>query len=528
MKPTEFEHLLALILENEATAEESALLLKALENDPALLKEAKLQMELHGQLGVALESEFSTEQFISNTSAKIETDDKNQFSDKVVKKINTRIWLKRSMALAALVLVGFTTIFMMQKFSSNNNTPENQLAVASVTRLDGVKWSSGSCIEGDPIIAGQSISISSGLLEVDLEGRGKLLIEGPAHLDFTSPMEAVLHRGSLVMRATEKGHGYTVKTSQGSVVDLGTEFAVSVGENDVVETHVIEGSVEAISNNGNSVTLKANDARRFDHSDGQSIAADTGRFYTAMPPIHQHTKSIHWNFNENKGLLARSSGQLGENSTQSNDLVFNAIEEGVPPRWIQGVNKSGVYFDGKGGFAQSEYKGIEGGQARSVCCWVKVPKDFSTKEGFGIISWGDSKQLGGTWQISVNPLQSDGKLGRLRLGLHGGQIIGSTDLRDGKWHHIAVVLYGGSKPNVGTHALLYVDGQKEIVSRAALQEVKTKTANTDHGVWVGRNVTYRDNSQAHAHGKFFRGGIDELYIFDSALSQSEVQELMEQ
>ncbi|MDC0088065.1 LamG domain-containing protein, partial [Akkermansiaceae bacterium] len=173
------------------------------------------------------------------------------------------------------------------------------------------------------------------------------------------------------------------------------------------------------------------------------------------------------------------------------------------------------------------YKGIQGGEARTVCSWVKVPKDFSLKQGFGIISWGNSTKTGETWQISVNPLEKDGEVGRLRLGLRGSQIIGNSDLRDGLWHHIAVVLYGGSNPNIGTHALLYVDGKKESVSRASLQEVKTTSNHDDHGLWVGRNVTYKDDERQPLHGGFFRGGVDDLYIFNVALSQNEIQSLME-
>ena len=87
-------------------------------------------------------------------------------------------------------------------------------------------------------------------------------------------------------------------------------------------------------------------------------------------------------------------------------------------------------------------------------------------------------------------------------------------------------MYGGSQPNVGTHVLLYVDGEQEQVSRRALQEVHTEVDRAKHGVWVGRNVSYQQSNPKHAHGGFFRGGVDELYIFDSALSQKDLKELM--
>ncbi len=523
MKPAEFDQLLALVMENEASAEQVDIFHEAIKANSTLLQETKRQFTLHGQLGIALESELAAEKFISNTNTALTKQEGDEFSDGVTKKIKSQLWIKRAVGIVALLLVGF---FLTQTFTSKSGS-QKEMIIATITRVDGLQWKENTLNEGDSITMGQSIHIDSGLIEVDLGGRGSLVIEGPAHLDFTSDMESVLHRGSLVMRATQKGHGYTVKTSQGCVIDIGTEFAVTVGEDNVAETHVIEGSVEAITNDGKSVTLKINDALRFDKEGGESITSDVGRFYTAMPPIHGQTRFIHWNFNENEGLIARATGELEGGSAKSKDLILHAIDEGASPRWVNGKNKTGLDFDGKGGYAESAYKGIQGGNARTVCCWVKVPSDFSTKQGFGIISWGNHTKHGETWQISVNPLRKDGKVGRLRLGLQGGQIIGSTDLRDGSWHNIAVVLYGGSTPNVGTHALLYIDGKKESVSRASLQEVKTTTNNDDHGVWIGRNVTYDENKKSHPQGRFFRGGIDELYIFDTALSQTEVQEIME-
>jgi len=528
MKSQEIELIIELAIEGEATDEQLETLTSAMSSDPALLEEVRTQFALHGSLSVELESEFSGEKFIQQTQSAMEQEDKNNFSKEVISKIKRNHWKNRIMLIAALVIVGVSTVYIMNPFGSSN--PENgDTIVASLQRTDGVQWTNENDAHqlGKALTTGQSIKIDAGLLEVNLNGRGSLVIEGPAHLDFTSSMEAVLHRGSLVMSATELGHGYTVKTPNGKIVDLGTEFAVSVDENNTVETHVITGSVEAVSANGKSVTLKRNDALRFDDADGKSILADVGKFYTSLPPIHQQTKSIHWSFDEGKNLLAKAVGELGKQSNVSNDLVFNAADEGSSPKWIQGIVNTGIYLDGKGAYAQSNYKGIQGSQARTVCFWLKVPKKFSLRQGFGIVSWGSPINQGETWQISVNPLAEDGAIGRLRLGLHGGQIVGSTDLRDDEWHHIAVVLYGGSQPNVGTHALLYVDGKKEAVSRASLQEVKTITKKDDHGVWVGRNVTYRDNSRQHGHGRFFRGGIDELSIFDAALSQNELKEIMQ-
>lgn len=519
-----FDELLSLALECEATNEQLAELKQLLRDDPDLLAQARQQAMIHGQLGVVVEGEVAAEKTTQQVLASIQQQDENLFVRGVQQRLHRGRWIRRSLAVAALLMLCLAGVFYL---SSLDESSGSSPIMATLNRVEGVRWTESSYVVGSSIASGSSLKIDAGLLEMDLDGRGRLIVEGPAHLEFPESGKAVLHQGRIVMRATKKGHGYRIETPQGSIIDLGTEFGVSVGQGGVVETHVIEGSVEAVPKHGSAVTLVRDDAILLGESGKQSIDADAGKFYTEMPPKHDGSaKFIHWDFDENRGRIARARGELTSSGDHQADMVFYAMDQGGAPVWVPGVEGSALQFDGLGAYAESGYRGIEGGKPRTVSFWLKVPKDFSKRQGFGIISWGRLKLPGETWQISINPLQEDGAIGRLRLGLHGGQIIGSTDLRDGQWHHIAVVMYGGSRPNVGTHVLLYVDGEKEVVSRAALQEVRTEVAKAEHGVWIGRNVSYRSSSSNHFHGGFFRGELDELYIFDAALSREEVLELM--
>jgi hypothetical protein len=91
---------------------------------------------------------------------------------------------------------------------------------------------------------GESIRIASGLIELGLEAGGELILKGPAELEFRSPLQAILHRGTVTAKIEESAHGFRVETPNANVVDLGTEFGVAVtdgGETDVV---VFSGRVE--------------------------------------------------------------------------------------------------------------------------------------------------------------------------------------------------------------------------------------------------------------------------------------------
>ena len=524
MKSDETERLLARTIEGDATADEQAQLAELLRGDEGAKEHARKQLEIDAHLSIVMEGDFSSEKHMREIMNNVESADSEQFAMGVESRLNRRRWTERLGAIAAVLLLSCFGIFY---FSASNIEP---LAMATVSRAENVVWSEGALSRGQALESGSSLRIENGLLELDLDGRGRLIVEGPASMDFPEAGRAVLHHGRIVMRATVKGHGYSIETPQGNIIDLGTEFGVSVADNGMVETHVIDGSVEAVSNTGKRVTLMRNDALRMGEGGDKEITADLGQFYTSMPPQQDAPLNfIHWGFDDAKGNLSRASGGLSTDPDVMTDMIFHAMEDGTGPRWTEGPQGAAIKLDGLGSYAESGYRGIEGAQPRTVCFWINVPQDFSPRQGFGIVSWGELRNLKGVgtaWQISANPLESDGPIGRLRLGLGGGQILGSTDLRDGLWHHVAVVMYGGSQPNVGTHILLYVDGEQEQVSRRALQEVRTEVDRAKHGVWVGRNVSYRTSDPQHVHGGFFRGGVDELYIFDSALNQKDIKELM--
>jgi hypothetical protein len=119
-------------------------------------------------------------------------------------------------------------------------------------------------------------------------------------------------------------------------------------------------------------------------------------------------------------------------------------------------------------------------------------------------------------------------VGRLRLGIYdNGRIIGTTDLRDNQWHHIAVVMYGGSRASIATNVMLYVDGKPEIVTRKTRIEINTDVLNAGHGLWLGRNVAFPDPVRKGDPGpRFFKGDVDEVFIFNAALSHEEINVLM--
>lgn len=486
--------------------------------DPAAWKELGGHVLVEGLLGVALEDEFSAESRRGRWMEALRRADQDDFLAGVNRRIQRHQWRKRITAIAAVLAIGGLSWLMVR--------PDG---VATVRRLETVSWSGGtSLLEGEVLRSGARLRFEGGLVELEMGGRGRMIVEGPADLEFVSGMESRLHRGRVMMKVEPAGHGYRVETPKGSVIDLGTEFGVAVDGDEGVETHVLSGEVEAIPAGGRKVLLKKDDALRFDGGDGTRFKTDGGSFYTELPPPRSGSPDwIRWPMESARE--GRDRAEVGGFGPGAYDMVFKAADQGGMPETVDGVFGSAATFDGKGGYAESAFPGIGGQEPRTVSFWVKVPRDFNIREGFGIVSWGSTGEadFGRAWQISINPLAEDGPVGRLRVGAHGGQIVGATDLRDGRWHHVAVVLYAASRADIGKHVLIYLDGRLEPISRRALHELDTRIEDSAHGVWLGRNLSYRAGSTGNRHGGFFRGGLDEVFIVSGALGRDEIRHLME-
>lgn len=401
-------------------------------------------------------------------------------------------------------------------------------SVATVARTESATWSGEPCEVGGGLRRGQSVSLKKGLVEVKFRNGAVVVVEGPAEFEIRSKTEAFLHRGRAVARVPEQARGFVIDSPRGRLVDLGTEFGIAVGETGETEVHVLEGRVEAeLAGRSKPVELRTAEAMRVASNGTTWMAADETAFVTEMPPRAEDAPGfIHWTFDEGKGITARNSGR-GLADEEAHLTLKSFSPEGAVPAWKPGVFGTALEFNGVSSFAECRYPGISGRQSRTIAAWVRVPADFREIEGYGMVGWGMVSPPGRAWQLSANPLAADGAIGRLRIGASEGAVVGTTDLRDGKWHHVAAVMYGGARANTATHVLLYVDGNLEPASRKGVREIVTDTENAGHGIFAGRNIGYRGQPLNQMQGgAFFRGSVDEIFIVAAALSQEQIQTVM--
>ena len=174
--------------------------------------------------------------------------------------------------------------------------------------------------------------------------------------------------------------------------------------------------------------------------------------------------------------------------------------------WVDGIDSGALQFP-SGWVEMTEYEGVLGTQNRTVTAWIKTT-------GYGdIVSWGISTEDGKKWIFCVNHNAGNGTFEALRTECAGSRIVGSTVLTDGQWHHVASVLDSAGTPTIN-NIKLYVDGVREVISDSVVVDVNTTSEGRT--VWLG---------EGH-HSRMFPGLIDDVRIYDRALTQDEIKLLM--
>lgn len=106
------------------------------------------------------------------------------------------------------------------------------------------------CDGQPPLTVGQflgagRIAIGGGAVQFTLRNGVVIVFEGPGELDLAGELSATLHDGNVVVRMPEGMKGFVVRTPTTEVLDLGTEFAVSIGPGKTTDVQVYEGAVIA-------------------------------------------------------------------------------------------------------------------------------------------------------------------------------------------------------------------------------------------------------------------------------------------
>ena len=401
--------------------------------------------------------------------------------------------------------------------------------VAQLSAVHDARWSGDQPAWAVPtrLAQGAVLELEAGLAEVLFDSGARVIVNGPARFRIDRATSGSLSHGRIAAHIPQQAAGFAIDTGLAKVTDLGTEFGLEVSgaaNRQRASVVVFEGAVQValdagaskaqqparLLRAGESVSIRSVEVGRSAGAPQfyEGPALDRERFVRRMP---QSTAPayLHWSFDERGGSETISSSDGGA-------VRFRArlAPTGKGPKWIAGKFGVALQFDGRNDRMECSYAGISGSEPRTVAFWARLPVD-SDPHPHAIVYWGlPGNQV--KWLVGVNPA-ARAQRGALCVEWGGGWLAGERDLRDGRWHHLAVTFDGAPADgdvDLAQAIRLYVDGQLE----PAAGEVDVPVQTSAQGQLV---VGHLPQSR-----QFFRGAVDELFIFPRALQPAQIVELM--
>jgi len=333
-----------------------------------------------------------------------------------------------------------------------------------------------------------------------------LAVSAPASFEIQDGWNIVMNEGNARALVPESGHGFTINTPEMKIIDLGTEFGVSVSPNKKEsEIHVFAGEVRVENEQlGKAKPLFTNDSLRIRRGEGQIESTLSS---LAFPTLDSITLN-NWKSWADKVLqdpdlylflpLTKrpQDEELEIFGSCPSDLVKHNGLQWVSGRWN---DKAAALFDQDGDYL--EFPIGNDVKQLTVSCWVKIDRiDYPLTSIIDTNEWPK-----GAWHF-----QYSRAAGKLFSAIKGDRQAGHpASPKLGQWTHLTMTYDKAS----GT-SKLYVNG---IPGPAATGLTTPFNPGT---VRVGDWKPLKDYKDKLKRG--MRGKLGELLVIKRALSDEEV------
>jgi hypothetical protein len=366
--------------------------------------------------------------------------------------------------------------------------------------------------------------LTSGIIELKSASGVMLTLEAPAAFTLLDPKGIRIDNGRVAAHVPKEATGFRVEMPNGTVIDLGTEFAVEAVRGEKSEVHVFQGEVQIYLNGSKAagaepLRLTTGKAARIDFVTGMpsGIDLDAERFlrdldaaprtYTErvlqMQPVAYYPMEP---AGDASFLRDAASGRF-----DARIYFGNATE----PVWAAG--KVGLAF-ALGGPSQQTYASAASypqsdGDRLSVVAWVSahsrprwasIVKNWAGAQDWGQFHFGlyyDSGELEAHIQDSSR--KEITVKDRVPLPLNA-------------WHHVAFVADGSV-------LRLYRNGVE--VDAAPYHELR-KDARIK-SLAIGTKLSLQGDAPEERDFNMWDGRLDEVAIFNDALTAADIRELYE-
>lgn len=464
---------------------------------------------------------------------------------------STRSWGKTTFVISAGLILALAARILFLEFANTQPAVTNIAAgndradsaeatstgIALLTRLIDVEWAANqSSMEiGDALEPGR-LAIESGYVQVEFFCGATVVLEGPAVLDLKTPTLARVLKGRLRAQVPPAARGFSLEVDDMTVVDLGTEFGLSVTA-EGSDVQVFDGEVELQKANDTQQRLIAGQGIQRDSAGKFNLSETTPAAFVDIASLESRANSQQaarfkrW---KNHSRQLRKDSRLisyyafdeeGDwtrtlnSSLQPVDHEFDGAIVGaarVEGRW---PGKNALEFKRPGDRVRIQIPGEF--RSLSFACWVKID---SLDRWYNSLFLTDGYNKGEPhWQI----LDS----GQLFFSVRVSAVDGGQEHRkvlsppfwnpslSGKWLHLATT-YDVDRKQV-CHYLNGSQIHKETIPDHQLVST-TRFGKATIGNWTSPQRPDEDFAIRNLNGR-----MDEFALFADVLSEQEIQTMYE-
>lgn len=558
-KMRRFESLLSQFIDGDLESDLRREFLDLLKSDPsftdALVEQLKMDARLTQFESESHKADSFSETLAATLAAEVDADD---FIDKVIqcaesetnsqkpitRAVPTRWWplLAASAAMVMLAIgwaIGNWTgkpdpageEFAQQVDGLDESSEPTDSGVAVLVHAVDAQMPGDHPPQIGDILSPGKLRLESGLLELKFYSGAKLVVAGPADLELVTAYEVICRRGRIRAQVPPAARGFSIISPQFELVDLGTEFALSVGANGESKVQVLDGEVELYPPGAKH---SPNAARKL--FGGEGVAWDAGverllqeRDTEAFPSFEDVQRQNDLASKKQIELWREWNEQLADDSRVAFRYDFESegqelLDKG--PSAVHGAIVGGEWMKGRWPETRAlEFKrssdrvrmNLPGSyDALTLSAWLRVDALPNRSQGLLLTDGYDVGRV--HWHVAVD--------GRLRLGIripggtkrgHGATGYGTETLitphRLGVWC-FACVTYD----RAAGHVKHYFNGQ-EVSSEEIVFDQPLTFGNCEIGNWT------ETVKRAKHRVRNLNGRIDELTIWNTVLTGQEISEI---
>ena len=419
-------------------------------------------------------------------------------------------------AAAALVVLSGLLMHVMR-----TQSPPRAIAITAAPHSSfRITAADGSHIPVDEVAIGSGVELEQGTLKLEFRSGVTGIIQAPARLVVEDRNRLRMDSGRGRFHVLPEARGFTVKTPEVHVVDLGTDFGIAMRPDKDPEVHVFEGRVNLSAQRGlhQSLTLGAGKAVRVTIPGRlRDIPVDDSLFYESLPADLPYVQ-IDFEPGQNGSLRAAGSHPAVKDMKVS--------RSGESPGVVPGPFGMAGEFDGSATPLTTDWPGVEGRAPRTICAWIRTEGDLPFRQYQTVAAWGDPTiGLAGKCELLLFQARKSTSVVP-RLSFDQYIFSGTTNVADGQWHHLAATCFidpgNGETPVVR----MYVDGREEpldpSISNTRPRRIRGPVTRTRVDSAMPLVIGYTDRPDVE---RGFRGEIDEVKVFEAAVPAGRIREM---